>query len=84
MYMLNAMIFYPIYGEKTALTQQDLVSRSSVKPTIPPARGSPSAFNEPLSSRQETVNYISKKGIYAWQSKNNYGRRAKVENKASV
>ncbi len=52
-----------------------------IKPIIPPARGSPSAADEVISSQQKTVNYIDKKGKYAWQSKNKYGRRAKVENK---
>jgi IS5 family transposase len=53
---------------------------ANIKPIIPPARGSPSKENETISSRQEAVNYIKEKGIYAWQSKNKYGRRAKVEN----
>ncbi len=52
----------------------------NIKPIIPPARGSPSSEDEEISSRQEAVNYINEKGIYAWQNKNKYGRRAQVEN----
>ncbi|WP_038464449.1 IS5 family transposase [Candidatus Odyssella acanthamoebae] len=52
----------------------------NIKPIIPPARGSPSLSEEPCSVRQKGINYIDKKGLYAWQTKNDYGRRAKVEN----
>ena len=52
----------------------------NIKAIIPPARGSPSCIEEPVSSRQKTVNYINEKGIYAWQNKNKYGRRSQVEN----
>ncbi len=52
----------------------------NIKPIIPPARGSPSLSQEPCSVRQNGINYIDKRGLYAWQTKNNYGRRAKVEN----
>jgi len=48
-----------------------------IKPIIPPARGSPSAADEVISSQQKTVNYIDKKGKYAWQSKNKYGEELK-------
>ncbi|AIK95621.1 IS5 family transposase [Candidatus Odyssella acanthamoebae] len=58
----------------------DQLESANIKPIIPPARGSPSTADEAISPRQETVNYIDKKGKYAWQSKNKYGRRAKVEN----
>lgn len=51
-----------------------------INPIIPPARGSPSVYGDAISSRQKTVNYINEKGVYAWQNKNNYGRRSKVEN----
>ena len=30
--------------------------------------------------RHETIRYIQEKGKYAWESKNNYGRRNRVEN----
>lgn len=48
----------------------------NIKAIISPARGSPSCIEEPVSSRQKTVNYINEKGIYVWQTKNKYGRRS--------
>ena len=32
------------------------------------------------SERNQTIAYIKEKGIYAWKTKNNYGRRNRVEN----
>lgn len=55
--------------------------KKGIDPIIRPARGSPkSEASEPLSKRQMHINYIAKKGVYAWQNKNKYGRRSKVEN----
>ena len=32
------------------------------------------------SERNQTIAYIKEKGIHAWKTKNNYGRRNRVEN----
>lgn len=55
--------------------------KKGINPIIRPGRGSPkSDGGETHSIRQKHVNYIEEKGVYAWQNKNKYGRRSKVEN----
>ncbi|OJW52763.1 MAG: hypothetical protein BGO67_04750 [Alphaproteobacteria bacterium 41-28] len=52
----------------------------SIKPLIPPL------INVIISSvvdptlKDQTIDYIQKKGYWAWYNKNNFGRRNKVEN----
>jgi hypothetical protein len=46
----------------------------------PPVDAQASKSNLLPTKRDETIAYIAEKGKYAWQTKNQYGRRAHIEN----
>lgn len=46
----------------------------------PPINAKESTKKNGSSERNQTISYIKEKGIYAWKTKNNYGRRNRVEN----
>ena len=53
----------------------------NIKTIIPPPRNAKQTYkNKGNPHRNETINYIQEKGKHAWESKNNYGRRNRVEN----
>ena len=48
---------------------------------VPPPKNARIFFRKGVShERNGTISYINKNGIYAWKSKNNFGRRNRVEN----
>lgn len=50
-------------------------------PIIPPPKNAKICLNkEGSTQRNKTIEYINQKGIYAWKTKNKYGRRNRVEN----
>lgn len=73
--MITELIADPGYDSQEIY---DKLEALNIKPIIPPTRESPS--KESNSSRQQNINYINNKGIYAWQNKHKYGRRSLVEN----
>ena len=46
----------------------------------PPINANKSKKKNGASERNLTISYIKEKGIYAWKTKNNYGRRNRVKN----
>ena len=51
-----------------------------IKTVIPPPVDAQVSKNNLPTKRDETIAYIAEKGKYAWQIKNQYGRRAHIEN----
>jgi transposase len=56
------------------------LANKKIKPIIPPPRHAVILSANNPSLRNQTIDYIKKKGYWAWCNKNDYGRRNKVEN----
>jgi len=56
----------------------EVLQKQSIKPIIPPPVNASTSSRSTL--RNAMVEYIRKKGYWAWHTKHNFGRRARVEN----
>lgn len=63
-------------GEETYRKLNDY----GIQTVIPPPITAQVSNKDLPSKRDETIAYIAEKGKYAWQTKNQYGRRAHIEN----
>ena len=58
----------------------DCLKEKNIKPIIPPPKHAAISSVTSPTLRDRTVEYIKKKGYWAWYTKTNYGRRNKIEN----
>jgi transposase len=57
-----------------------LLDRHGIKAVIPPPSNAKISNPDHPTPRDKVIAYIQEKGQHAWQNKNNFGRRAHVEN----
>ena len=58
----------------------NLLAERGIKAIIPSRQDAKVTLQDDPTLKDQAIAYIEKKGYYAWQNKNQYGRRARVEN----